>query len=116
MLAIRSATSRRPRLSPWAPIGAQGLNLGLRDVADLIASIKKTPQGADNWAELVSADYAKRRKKDIIRTTIMVDVLFKSLLSDMLPAQILRAGGVWALKTLPPLRKKAFRLGMNPAS
>ncbi len=100
----------------FPPIGAQGLNLGLRDVADLIKSIKKIKQNTDNWAELVSIDYAQRRKKDIKRTTTMVDVLFRSLLSDMLPAQILRAGGVWALKTLPPLRKKAFRLGMNPAS
>ncbi len=100
----------------FPPIGAQGLNLGLRDVADLMDSIKKISQHTDNWAELVSADYAKRRKKDIKRTTIMVDMLFKSLLLDALPAQVLRAGGVWALKTLPPLRKKAFRLGMGTSS
>ncbi|VAW23109.1 2-polyprenyl-6-methoxyphenol hydroxylase [hydrothermal vent metagenome] len=100
----------------FPPIGAQGLNLGLRDVADLIKSIKQTTQDTDNWAETISYDYAKRRKRDIARTTIMVNTLFKSLLSDMVPAQILRAGSIWALKTISPLRKKAFRLGMNPAS
>jgi len=100
----------------FPPIGAQGLNLGLRDVADLVASIKETPQHADRWAELVSVDYAKRRKKDIRRTTIMVEMLFKSLLSDGLPAQGLRAGGIWAVKTLSPLRKKILRLGMGPSS
>jgi len=100
----------------FPPIGAQGLNLGLRDVADLVSSIKKIPQDTDKWAETVSDIYAKKRKKDITRTYLMVDMLFKSLLSDALPAQILRAGGIWALKTVPPLRKKAFRLGMDPNS
>jgi len=31
----------------------------------------------------------------------------------MLPAQALRAGGLWALKLLPPLRRQAFALGMG---
>ena len=43
----------------------------------------------------------------------MVDGLFRSLLTGLLPAQLLRAGGLWALKLLPPLRKQAFNLGMG---
>ena len=43
----------------------------------------------------------------------MVDTLFRSLLTDLLPAQALRAGGLWALKLSPPLRKQAFGLGMG---
>ena len=39
--------------------------------------------------------------------------LFRSLLADFLPAQMLRAGGLWALKLAPPLRKAAFDVGMG---
>ena len=43
----------------------------------------------------------------------MVDALFRSLLADFLPSQALRAGGLWALKLVPPLRRQAFGLGMG---
>jgi 2-octaprenyl-6-methoxyphenol hydroxylase len=43
----------------------------------------------------------------------MVDALFRSLLAGMLPAQALRAGGLWALKLVPGLRQQAFALGMG---
>jgi len=97
----------------FPPIGAQGLNLGLRDVADLAASLSAADRTAPGWAEAVSTDYARRRADDLERTGGMVDALFRSLLSDFLPAQALRAGGLWALRLLPPLRKRAFGLGMG---
>jgi 2-octaprenyl-6-methoxyphenol hydroxylase len=95
----------------FPPIGAQGLNLGLRDVEDLANALGKA-QGAD-WADTVSADYAKRRSGDLARTGAFVDTLFRSLLSDMLPAQALRSAGLWTLKSLPGLRRRAFSLGMG---
>ena len=61
----------------------------------------------------VSEDYARRRAADLARTGTMVDTLFRSLLTDMLPAQALRAGGLWALKLVPQLRKSAFAVGMG---
>ena len=92
----------------FPPIGAQGLNLGLRDVADLSAAL-----AAGGSAQAVSADYARRRAGDLARTGTVVDALFRSLLSDFLPVQATRAGGLWALKLLPPLRKSAFDVGMG---
>ncbi|MBF0678130.1 MAG: FAD-dependent monooxygenase [Devosia sp.] len=100
----------------FPPIGAQGLNLGLRDVADLVAALAATDRHRSDWAEAVSADYARRRSGDLARTGGMVDALFRSLLADMLPSQMLRAGGLWALKLLPPLRREAFALGMGQRS
>lgn len=96
----------------FPPIGAQGLNLSLRDVADLAAALQATDR-TPGWTQRVSADYARRRSGDLSRTGGMVDTLFRSLLSDFLPAQALRAGGLWALKLAPPLRKQAFGLGMG---
>ncbi|MBU1306031.1 MAG: FAD-dependent monooxygenase [Alphaproteobacteria bacterium] len=97
----------------FPPIGAQGLNLGLRDVADLARSLAEVGSSRGDWAVAVSQDYAKRRAADLARTGGMVDTLFRSLLADMLPAQALRAGGLWALKLTPALRKQAFSLGMG---
>jgi 2-octaprenyl-6-methoxyphenol hydroxylase len=97
----------------FPPIGAQGLNLGLRDVADLLASIRTADRTRSNWGIEASHSYAGSRAPDLARTGGMVDTLFRSLLADMLPSQAMRAGGLWALKLLPPLRRQAFALGMG---
>jgi 2-octaprenyl-6-methoxyphenol hydroxylase len=97
----------------FPPIGAQGLNLALRDIADLAAALAESDRTAPDWAPALSADYARRRAADLMRTGGMVDALFRSLLTDMIPAQALRAGGLWALKLVPPLRRQAFSLGMG---
>lgn len=96
----------------FPPIGAQGLNLSLRDVADLAAALAASDR-TPGWAIRVSDDYARRRAGDLSRTGGMVDALFRSLLADFLPAQAMRAGGLWALKLVPPLRRQAFSLGMG---
>jgi len=97
----------------FPPIGAQGLNLGLRDVSDFITALKSADTSTSDWAQAVSTGYAERRESDLRQTTQMVDTLFRSLLSDMLPVQALRAGGLWALRLLPGLRAKAFETGMG---
>lgn len=97
----------------FPPIGAQGLNLGLRDVASLAAAVAGSDRTRSGWAKEVSQAYANRRAADLTRTGAMVDTLFRSLLAEMLPAQALRASGLWALKLLPALRHQAFTLGMG---
>ena len=97
----------------FPPIGAQGLNLGLRDVADLAASVAAVPPGTAGFGRAVSADYARRRAGDLARTGTVVDTLFRSLLADFLPAQAARATGLWALKLVPALRRNAFDIGMG---
>jgi 2-octaprenyl-6-methoxyphenol hydroxylase len=97
----------------FPPIGAQGLNLGLRDAADLAASLAAVDLGAPGFARAVSEDYARRRSGDLARTGTIVDTLFRSLLADFIPAQAVRAGGLWALKLAPVLRRTAFDVGMG---
>lgn len=97
----------------FPPIGAQGLNLGLRDVADFAAALAASDRTAPDWAASLSADYARRRSSDLARTGGMVDTLFRSLLAEMIPVQALRSGGLWALKLAPALRKQAFAVGMG---
>ena len=97
----------------FPPIGAQGLNLGLRDVADLAAALAAADRSTPEWAVTVSTDYAARRSADLGRTGGMVDTLFRSLLAEMVPVQALRSGGLWALKLAPFLRRQAFAIGMG---
>jgi len=97
----------------FPPIGAQGLNLGLRDVADLAASLAAADLGKPGFARALSDNYARRRSADLARTGVVVDALFRSLLGEFLPTQAARAGGLWALKLVPPLRKTAFDVGMG---
>lgn len=97
----------------FPPIGAQGLNLGLRDVADLAAALAAADLTDPNFARAVSEDYARRRAADLARTGTLVDALFRSLLAEFLPSQAVRSGGLWALKLLPPLRRAAFDVGMG---
>jgi 2-octaprenyl-6-methoxyphenol hydroxylase len=97
----------------FPPIGAQGLNLGLRDVADLAAVLQDVGRTSSDWARIASRRYAERREADLKRTGGMVDALFRSLISDLLPAQLLRAGGLWSMKMLPGIRKRAFAVGMG---
>lgn len=100
----------------FPPIGAQGLNLGLRDVADLVDVLSRADRSAPEWAETASRAYSQSRAGDLTRTGTMVETLFRSLLADMLPSQALRAGGLWALKLMPSLRRQAFTLGMGRRS
>lgn len=97
----------------FPPIGAQGLNLGLRDAADLVASLREISVDDDDWGASVAKNYATRRRHDLQNTGLMVDTLYRSLLADFLPTQALRSSGLWALKMSRNLRRKAFALGMG---
>lgn len=97
----------------FPPIGAQGLNLGLRDVADLAQALKSVDRSSASWSEEISEIYARSRAADLAKTGTMVDALFKSLITDFLPTQGVRAVGLWSLKLLPSLRRKAFGFGMG---
>ena len=96
----------------FPPIGAQGLNLGLRDVAALDAILGE-PARDEGWADRAAARYSKEQTPDMAQTGLFVRTLFGSLASDALPAQALRSAGLWALTTAPGLRKGAFAFGMG---
>lgn len=98
----------------FPPIGAQGLNLGIRDVSDLVGI---AAQNADDpGSERAMKAYASRRRPDILARTGAVTLLNLSLLSDMLPAQFGRSAGLGALGAFAPLRAFFMREGMRPGS
>jgi 2-octaprenyl-6-methoxyphenol hydroxylase len=98
------------------PIGAQGLNLGLRDAMDIAAIVGKTiAAGEDPGTPEVLARYAAARRADILSRTFAIDIANRSLLSDFLPMQSLRAAGMHLIGGIGPLRRLAMREGLAPS-
>ncbi|QGZ33182.1 UbiH/UbiF family hydroxylase [Stappia indica] len=100
----------------FPPIGAQGLNLGFRDVATLgEALVAARRRGEDIGAPSVLAAYERARRPDIASRTTAVDLLNRSLLSDLLPVQLLRGLGLYLAGRVPSLRRFLMREGIAPA-
>ncbi len=96
----------------FPPIGAQGLNLSLRDIIEL-SEILVT--AADRPVPPDTGDrFNRQRRADVMSRTFGVDVLNRSLLSDFLPVQMMRAAGLHLISALPPLRNLVMREGIEP--
>ncbi|MBA2397907.1 MAG: UbiH/UbiF family hydroxylase [Bradyrhizobium sp.] len=98
------------------PIGAQGLNMGLRDAAD-IADItgQAMSLGEDPGAPQVLARYQSARRADVASRVFAIDLANRSLLSDFLAVQSLRAAGLHLIGSFGPLRRLAMREGLAPS-
>ena len=96
----------------FPPIGAQGLNLSLRDILALSDNLCGR---AGQPIPATSGDsFDRKRRADIISRTASVDLLNRSLLSDFLPVQMLRAAGLHVLSAIAPLRNFVMREGIEP--
>lgn len=97
------------------PIGAQGLNLGLRDAATLADCVEDALRaGSDIGGDNVLATYARRRSADVSARTFAVDLLNRSLLSTPPPFDAVRGVGLHALALSSTLRRAAMRQGLEP--
>ncbi len=98
------------------PIGAQGLNMGLRDAADITDVVRDAlASGEDPGASAVLNRYASARRADITSRTFAIDIANRSLLSALLPMQSLRAAGLHLIGAFGPLRRLAMREGLAPS-
>lgn len=96
----------------FPPIGAQGLNLSLRDIQTAL-EIAVECRSESRMGQIGDA-YDRRRRADIISRTAAIDLFNRSLLSGFLPMQLLRAAGLHLLSALPPLRYLAMNEGVAP--
>ncbi|BDA84575.1 2-octaprenyl-6-methoxyphenol hydroxylase [Aureimonas sp. SA4125] len=98
----------------FPPIGAQGLNLGLRDAA---AIVEAAVAGRDDpGCTMVLSRYEAARRGDVMSRSLGVDLLNRSLLASLLPTQAARAVGLSALAAIPWLRRFAMREGVAPGA
>jgi 2-octaprenyl-6-methoxyphenol hydroxylase len=98
------------------PIGAQGLNMGLRDAADIAAIVREAlAAGEDAGAPRVLKAYNSARRGDVMSRSFAIDWANRSLLSDFLPLQSLRAAGLHLIGSVGPIRRLAMREGLAPS-
>jgi 2-octaprenyl-6-methoxyphenol hydroxylase len=99
----------------FPPIGAQGLNLGLRDAATLRDTLLVAARDRrDPGSRPVLDTYARARRVDTAARTAAVDLLNRSLLTGLLPVDALRGLGLLAMTQLGPLRRLVMREGVLP--
>ena len=97
------------------PIGAQGLNLGLRDAAAIgELAVQAARAGRDLGGADVLARYDRLRRADVGSRTLAIDLMNRTLLADFLPAQALRGLGLYLLHRIGPLRRAVMREGIAP--
>lgn len=95
----------------FPPIGAQGLNLGLRDVKAFERVIRR--HADDPGSERALAAYQAARRSDVISRTYAVDLFNRSLLSPFLPAHFMRNTGLAVAANVPVLRQLLMRQGLS---
>jgi 2-octaprenyl-6-methoxyphenol hydroxylase len=97
----------------FPPIGAQGLNLGVRDAAAIAEIAGDIHRRGGDVGDAITA-YDRRRRSDIASRSVAVDLLNRSLLSDFLAVQGLRGLTLYALDRIGPLRRATMREGVAP--
>ncbi len=98
-----------------SPIGAQGLNLSLRDVAALAETIIDAARlGEDIGGPLVLARYEKRRRLDIQTRTLGIDTLNRAVADERPLVGRLRRLGLKGMQSVPPLKSLAMHQGLAP--
>lgn len=120
-LSARRLTAPRVALAAEAahvlsPIGAQGLNLSLRDVAVLAETLADAARrGEDIGGPLVLDAYAGRRRPDIVTRAGGIDAMNRIVSNNVVFLRGLRRTGLRALDAIPPLRSLAMHQGLAPA-
>lgn len=112
-LGVRRAALVGEAAHVMPPIGAQGLNLGLRDAAVLAEVLARG--GKDLGAATVLDRYATSRAADVASRITAIDALNRSLLTEFLPVHLVRGLGLIALGAMPALRKIVVREGLQPS-
>ncbi|MCA3556142.1 FAD-dependent monooxygenase [Aestuariivirga sp.] len=91
------------------PIGAQGLNMSLRDAAQAADLM----EGEDDpGAPSIMADYDARRRRDVQPRQQAIDLMNRSLLSGFMALETGRAMGLSLLAQFGPLRRAAMQYGL----
>lgn len=92
------------------PVGAQGLNLALRDVATFVERVAMVSDPGD---ESLLAAYAHDRKHDVRQTIRFTDFLARAFKVRVPGARLLRSAALTALDVLPGAKHVVTRMGLG---
>ncbi len=93
------------------PIGAQGLNTSLHDVAALFDLARAEPAALGTPDQL--AAYARLRERDIALRARTIDAFNRLCQSGAAPAQRVRSAGLKAVHDIAPIRRAIMRAGLG---
>lgn len=101
----------------FPPIGAQGLNLSIRDAHDAVVTIADAIHSGESVASMrIASRYTAKRRSDVWARTYGVDMLNRSLLSRSPLMHIGRAVAMGATRVSPSLKKGLMMAGLEPFS
>lgn len=97
------------------PIGAQGLNMSLRDAA-LAAELAcdGLQWGDDPGGAVLMGRYDSRRRADVVPRQAVIDLMNRSLLSEIAPLHAARALGIGVAGHVPFIRSRVMQAGLAP--
>lgn len=115
---MQSETYIKPRLALVGdaahcchPVGGQGLNLGIRDVAALAEVLTQAYQaGEDIGSVSVLSKYNSWRRKENLMILAFTDFLDRFFSTNFLPVVVVRRLGLLAMKSFKPLKLFALQL------
>ncbi len=93
------------------PIGAQGLNMSLADLAVLLNLATARPEYLGDAAML--AAYHRKRHAEVIARVLGIDALNRASMARAQPLRDLRKAGLNLLHGLTPLRVAAMKAGLG---
>ena len=93
------------------PIGAQGLNMSLKDLSCLLELAKAQPKTLGSQAML--DNYARQRHPDIKLRVTGIDALNRASIAGHPALQALRSKGIEALYGVAPVRKTLMQMGLG---
>jgi 2-octaprenyl-6-methoxyphenol hydroxylase len=97
------------------PLGAQGLNLSLRDTAAAAEEITDAARsGQDIGSRYVLERYQFRRRADILTRCLGTNGLTKMVSNDIGLLKALRSSGLKTVDAIEPLRRFAMHEGVTP--
>jgi len=91
------------------PIGAQGLNMSLADIAALLDLAQAGGVGAPD----LPGRYHRRRYGDMLLHVAGIDALNRAAIAGARPLRDLRLAGLRAVAGIAPVRRAAMRLGLG---
>lgn len=101
----------------FPPIGAQGLNLSIRDAHDAVSTIADASVSGESIASMrIASKYTAKRRSDVWARTYGVDMLNRSLLSRSPLMHAGRAIAMGATRISPSMKKGLMMAGLEPFS
>ena len=93
------------------PIGAQGLNMSLADLAALLELARARPEELGDTAML--AAYHRKRHAEVVVRVLGIDALNRASMAQSQPLRDLRKFGLNLLHGITPLRHAAMKAGLG---